>query len=401
MPELKLLEKMNPASYKGFEFLVPAESARRGQKVVVHEYPNSDKRYAEPLGIIPAIIDLTCIIHGEEYFDNRLIFEETLEQDGSGELIHPIYGSIEVQPGEFTVKSNQRRIGEFIFEVKFYVSEIVEPISFGGFGGAAFDQFELSVNALFAALEGAYMDPEDGFSLSGAVDSALGALDSVNEAINSVLDPIQSALASVSSTISKFRNGVFNIMKTAAGFKDSLLSTYNDLVQLKYDISTLANAWKDLIDFERTRPDKPDNTASRKIVKNNSEITAEHTRLMGLMGLIASDANTEFNNTDELENSLKFTDERFADYLEKEPGLLASDPEVRQAISLLRVMGKAALDKQASKIWRTTQINPGKSSMALTTYRYYGDLDNLDNMIKLNPSTSVANFKTKIRAVTK
>ena len=86
------IEKLNQASFRGIPFLVPNETAIRGQKVAIHEYPNLNKRFAEPLGKKPPIIELVCIIHTKDFFQRRADLELALETPGLGELIHPFYG---------------------------------------------------------------------------------------------------------------------------------------------------------------------------------------------------------------------------------------------------------------------------------------------------------------------
>lgn len=398
---ISIVEKLNPASFRGVPFLVPDETVTRGQKVAVHEYPNSDKRFAEPLGKIPSDIDLTGIVHGEFYFEERKDLERALEVAGQGELIHPIYGSIQAQPGKFTVTSNQRKVGEFIFTMKFYVSEDISPNPLPATKQTVDYAAGLAFGSMLDAVEALYEDPSDSNSLLGAVDTVLGALDAVNDAIDSVVDPIEAAFAATNTAIAQFRNGVYNIMQTGAGLKNSLLNVYNNFVQLSLDAATLTAAWDNLINFDQPETPAP-TTVQRTNRANNQNVAGSQANIGGLIGGLQAAANTDFNTTDDLQERSAFLDDTFNSLFEQESDSpLVTDPNLRASMANLRVVAKESLDNQKSKIWKQIEINPGKTSMSLTSYRYYGNLDQIANLIELNPDKSASNFNEVITAVVK
>ncbi len=398
--EIDIVGQLNQASFRGVEFLVPQETAARGQKVAIHEYPNSDERYAEPLGKLPPVIDLVCIVHGEFFFQNREALEVALETPGNGELVHPIYGSIQVQPGLFTVTSNQRRIGEFIFNAKFYTSKISTPVKSPATAESATFLADDARSELFDALEEEYESPFDSLGLTSIVDTILAIMNGITDAIDDVVGPIQSFVASTKSAINKFRNSVYKIMETATSLKASLEDVYNNFVQLSLDAETLADAWNSLIGYESDEEDQPDNTASRANRSNNTKAVAEQTRLIGLIGLMEATANTDYNTTEDLQSALDLIEVNYNNLMITDPGDLALNPATRAAIIKLRYTVKTVLDNQIGKIWRVADIDPGRTSISLVTYRYYGALDNVDSMIGLNPDINIANFNEQIKALT-
>ena len=411
--ELTLVERLLPASFRGVQFLVPEEEVIRGQKVAIHEYPNSDKRFAEPLGKIPSTINLTGIIDGfiatdddAETFKDRGSFvearfelERVLEESGVGELVHPFYGTVQVQAGEFTVRSNQRRVGEFVFRMIFYASEDVEPNPLPATENTASFLADAARAGVDNALLDSYENTIDSNAIQGAVDTVLGALDSVNNAIDSVVNPIESALAATNTAITQFRNGVYNIVQTAQSLKNSLTNTYNNLVQLTLDPDTLADAWDELIDFGG-EPDTDTDTVRRANKANNQRMIYEHTRITGLVGAFEAAAHTSFNTVDDLQDRITFLDEKYSEIFETdENGILSLDQSLRNAFLNLRANVKTALDDQTSKIWRITEVDPGKISMTLLSYRYYGTLDTVDTLVELNPEVDVAFINETIKVV--
>ena len=411
------------ARFRGFKFLMESENTSGGQEVALHEYPNRNDRFAEPMGEIPKILGMTCVIHGENYFQLRLDFERVLNTPGVSELIHPFYGAIDVQPGPFVVTTNQREIGKFTFNVTFYTSvDGIGPAPIG-FSSSTMSLFANDARfALGNALEGSYLDPEDGFDLGKAVDAALGALDAVQDGIDSVIGPLESAIATVSSTINEFRAKIFRIAQTGTRIKDAFANLYNDMLQLTLDPATLTTMWQDLINFgtetttaegrpgppNTSSPIGPTDTVKRNRNETNKSLIDEQARITGLIGLMESLAFTEFTTADELTVSVAVTDERFSSYFqeneqESETGVpsLAFNNDVRVSVLQLRAGLKNVLDAQLANIWRTVTERPGRSSMALTAYRYYGDHETLENIIELNPGVNAANFSKEITLVTK
>lgn len=411
------------AKIRGFKFLMVSENTSRGQKLALHEYPNRDDRFAEPLGKLPPILGMTCVIHGEDYFQNRLDFETILEIPGVTELTHPIYGVIDVQPGPFTVTSNQKEIGKFIFNVTFYTSaDGIGPAPIG-FSSSTMALFAINARlSLENAFEDSFIDPEDGFDLGKAVDSNLGALDSIQDGIDSVIGPIESAIATVSSTINEFRTKIFRIAQTGTRIKNAFTNLYNDMLQLTLDPATLTTMWQDMLVHgvetitTTGRSGPPDesseigstDTVKRERNETNNSVIEEQTRITGLIGVMESLAFTEFATADDIAIASIIVDERFRAYFqennqEAETGVvsLARDSDVRITVLQLKAGLKIVLDEQLANVWRTTEANPGFSSMALTAYRYYGNHETLENIIDLNHDVNSANFDKEITLVTK
>ena len=57
-----VLTYSHTASFKGFEFLFLTETTSSGKKTISHEYPNTDKRFVEEVGIIPKKIQMKKIM---------------------------------------------------------------------------------------------------------------------------------------------------------------------------------------------------------------------------------------------------------------------------------------------------------------------------------------------------
>ena len=117
-----ILDKLQPASFRDFQFLVPRSRVTEGRKTVAHEFVNSSNRFIEDLGGFPQKFSVTAIIHGADAIQQRDNFRELLNKPGSGILIHPSYGRKNVAvEGQYTASESDTELGEFRFEITFAI----------------------------------------------------------------------------------------------------------------------------------------------------------------------------------------------------------------------------------------------------------------------------------------
>lgn len=138
-----ILDKLQPASFRDFRFLVPRSQLRDGRKTVTHEFVNSNNRFVEDLGQFPNKFTVTAIIHGSDAIQQRDNFRAILNKSGSGILIHPSYGRQEVTvEGQYTVTDADTELGQFRFEITFAID-----------AGAAFPRLGQPTTSTVAASE--------------------------------------------------------------------------------------------------------------------------------------------------------------------------------------------------------------------------------------------------------
>jgi len=405
-------DSLYAASFRDVGFLVPSLSTDRGQKSVIHEYPNSNRRFVEPLGVFPPIFSLSGIVHGDDYFQQRANLERVLDLPGVGELIHPIYGAVQVRSLPYTVTFNQNRAGEFTFNMKFAISDVevlpnAEPATKQTASSSA-DAGRLAANN---ALGAGYVEPTNGIELASAADSILGAVDSVQDAMDAVIDPLEAGIATFNGTITRIRNRVNRIAQTAAGVQQSVQDMYLAALSIPATVDALSIAWDSLLNFNLGPSGNSSslgktNTVQRERNESNKSIIDEHTRVTATIGLFESFANTDFGTSEDLSTSLETAEDAYTRYFQENVSIdgiasLVSDQTLRSAVDQLRVNTRISLDDQLANTWRVTALDFNRSSMALTAYRYYGNLDNVTTLASLNPTVNVANFNRSIDAVTR
>lgn len=125
---MAILNSLLQGSFRGVPFLTSAVSTSGGRKIITYEFPDSDRRYVEDLGLFEKQFSFDIVTFGvqEEYFDNRDDLIEALDEPGPGILQHPYLingGILEVSVGSYTINEDQTESGKTKFSVDFIVTE--------------------------------------------------------------------------------------------------------------------------------------------------------------------------------------------------------------------------------------------------------------------------------------
>ena len=112
-------DRLLPASFRGVGFWIDQAKTPVGRKGQLHEYPQRDLPFFEDLGQQAKTHDLTAFIVGADCLEQRDKLLKALEQ-GSGELVHPWLGRLQVKVGECDMTHTLQDGGLVTFTLKFY-----------------------------------------------------------------------------------------------------------------------------------------------------------------------------------------------------------------------------------------------------------------------------------------
>ncbi len=113
-------DQLLPASFRGISFLIEQAAVPVGQKGQLHEFPQRDEPYFEPLGKQSQVHRMSAWVIGDDCFERRDKLQEALQAKGSGELVHPWLGRMQVKAGECELTHDRREGGVARFELTFY-----------------------------------------------------------------------------------------------------------------------------------------------------------------------------------------------------------------------------------------------------------------------------------------
>lgn len=227
------------ASFRGAEFEVTSRSWSSGRRNQVHEYPNKDIPYTEDLGKKAESYPVTAFVIGSDYKSKRDALRKACIQEGSGTLIHPDYGTIEVICDSISIKEDYSSQRMAIIELVFIeVGEKAIPETSIDYAG----QITSSAGSLTSAAKNSFVS---GFSLSDGVEGLTGLLGSISDLCTSSLDNIGTGIGYAEGLASDVQGAMNNIVAAssyALSLKTSAKALLNTPNGLASQIDTVFSA---------------------------------------------------------------------------------------------------------------------------------------------------------------
>jgi len=279
---MSILGDLLPGSFRGISFLIEESNVRGGRKTVTHEFPNSDRRYVEDLGLNNELITLNVSIPSASYFTRRDAIKAALEAEGYGTLVHPFYGLRNVAVISYSINESSSDLGYVKILIDFSVAqELLFP-------GAATTDSLLGgqVTALFDSLKAGFFKSYEWIASYGHnADSVLSGLNDITSIVSSIGDTFVSRSVFNADGSAQYYRSVFNDYDAnkAAYITSSSTSTvtnlYDNTRTLVEALDGLTNTGaqgfdvgRKLSKFELSEPITTGNTARHlsKVTNQNS-----------------------------------------------------------------------------------------------------------------------------------
>lgn len=379
---MSLLDELYPATFRGvpFEFK-GASRTSGGRKTVVHEYPNTDKRYVEDLGKLPRVFSLTGIIHGDGYLVRRDSLQMVLEQPGIGLLTHPFYGVILVTADPYMVVESDENLGIAVFNLTFRVSsenifpselqiaiDIVNDLVNGTKTSAAKD-----IKDIFHS-DRKY--PNNTVSASEHLDKIT---DTFNSAINSHSTDIEKKNKFISS-INSFDSNKFILIQDPESLGNELVDLYDDLNNLGLSDDDILSVNRLFFDFDFDELHEEPLTVQRVERAKNSLILKSVINSLSLIYSYRVAADKEYKTEEEIDDVFNSLEDQYK--------YLISDSNISNdtftLIEELRNNVRKVFDKERISAYKITEIETKDIPLSVLTYSYYGNTDNAESLMYLN-----------------
>ena len=374
--------QLRRASFRGVPFEVTSSNLSIGRRTQTFEYPQRDDPFTEDMGRSKRTIRITAFVVGYDYIARMKRLIAACEKPGSGRLIHPWLGSMEVTPTDLSApvfESNRVASVSLTFVES---GKLQYPNALLDVGAKCLSAAQMLVNAEFDEFVRT-------FDLSGAQDfvkeavglDLQGILNS--ETVQSVCDAFD--LADELATLSH------DVITLAEGGADALFNRVLDTYGLQGFASTV-HAWTDvshrfrsLTQSSELNSAKPQAVASRttseRIEKANA---AGQAMIRGLsvanMVVAASEIGT---GNDRLDASTPVQTAPYDDLIavrneileaiDEESLKVSSDP-IYEALCESRSAVYEAITQRAENQARLVSFKPSSVQPALVlAYDYYGD----------------------------
>lgn len=374
--------QLRRASFRGVPFEVTSSNLSIGRRTQTFEYPQRDDPFTEDMGRSKRTIRITAFVVGYDYIARMKRLIAACEKPGSGRLIHPWLGSMEVTPTDLSApvfESNRVASVSLTFVES---GKLQYPNALLDVGAKCLSAAQLLVNAEFDEFVKT-------FDLTGAQDfvkEAVGLdLQGIfnSETVQSVCDAFD--LADELATLSH------DVITLAEGAPDALFNRVLDTYGLRGFASTV-HAWTDvshrfrsLTQSSELNSAKPQAVASRttseRIEKANA---AGQAMIRGLsvanMVVAASEIGT---SNDRLDASTPVQTAPYDDLIAvrneileaiDEESLKVSSDLIYEALCESRSAVYEAITQRAEKQARLVSFKPSSVQPALVlAYDYYGD----------------------------
>jgi len=403
-----LLESLQQISFKGAEFLFSSQSQQGGRKSVVFEYPDQDQRVVQDLGKMLNIYNIVGVIYdnGFDYYSKRTALLNALNSEGSGTLVHPFEGDVEVFCTNYTFDEQLGALNVITFNMTFYeVGTVTFPTTSSSYGTnieGKFDNFINSISNDFSNFWGTTFGYLNNFNYSK---------DLLQNLINT-FDNIPSQLSSVGS-------GYFDFAKSVTDFNININSSVGDSSLLTNLTNTLFDSAGNLSDettdqytvasafFNYNAGDQIDVTTSGLDERElNRRILLQYINSQALIYAYTFTTQQTFSTNEEVKARSDALNDQFAtiilnnnytDISGRSQNLL-SDETVSE-LETLRSEAHGYLRDQDTSSQNIITVNIPRNSLIPLTYAYYGDLDLKDTLYNLNNLKSAINISGDFKII--
>ena len=201
------------ASFRGVPFQVESITDKGEKSLALHEYPYRPGAEVEDLGRKARVIPVKALFWGLSYKSGVEALVKALEKDGKGELVHPVFGSIEVCIRSWEVAHDAERAN--FATVSFEAVEAGPDNPFFA-GGSARSLAEKARDALLSGLQKA------------ADGAALGLMSTLGELAGKAASVKNAVLVELDGLLTVYDEGR-QVVRTAVQWLDAPRAFVADL----------------------------------------------------------------------------------------------------------------------------------------------------------------------------
>jgi prophage DNA circulation protein len=161
------------SSYNGVPFFFEREESSGGRDIAVHEFPGGDDPFLEDMGRKTRAFSGTCYLASDDVDTQAIALENVFETEGTGTLVLPLFGPVQVRCAEFTRSFDKDKLGYLAYSVRFIREGAPAPvISVPLLGQQVFDSVDAVASSLANIFPGALVanNPAD-YVLQAAIDA--------------------------------------------------------------------------------------------------------------------------------------------------------------------------------------------------------------------------------------
>lgn len=395
------LSNLHKASFRGEEFLYVTGNTTGGRKTVNHEFPQQDFRYVEDLGESLRTFSITGEIAGAFAQTKKQRLVKALATKGIGQLVHPFYGIVDVTPTTYTVVDDaSTRMGVFVFTMTFLESKPnVFPKSTGKNNSLINRLYNELYDFVETDLRGEYL-----VQFAKNIDNMANRIVRLVDVYNGILATIISFTDDKNqfdADLTKLSENAVEAASNADFLADAVITTQTSFDNLAVTPGGRFTANSKLFWFGS------EFGGETVFIANTEEIRQRDANRLLFNGAINTLALTSMYSAAisvQYQNDVELN--YFADKLEEAYQYLINDKnssiqdETLNKLITLRDEVRSFFDTLSITISKVINVETKETSVAVLAYKYYGNLDNYNEIIALNRTAMPIRISGDIRIVT-
>lgn len=398
---------MLPASFRGVEFRVRNEiQTNGGRRLILHEYLNSNTVFIEDIGEIPPKFSVDAFVHGSDWLEKKDALIQALNAEGSGRLILPSFGALEVKAFDYSVDQSQTSLGEVRFSLSFAVGRrLPGPTATLKTAEDVFQSGDNARSVLQDVLEDNWKIPEtqnnaltaiyDWTSVSTDILTATrnlltsGVIGETRAAVNNFVTSLPNLINLPTTLAQRIGAGVSGDLGIFSLISAGLIGGSGLVVMTEF-CSFGSGLHSNSIDIRNDVPNEnntiigdfniplwEENTFQR-IDRNDNRLSAVNfARVNAMVIAYEQAAAREYSTAVEIQNAreeLESIHDQLMRIDVQNRDILQSDPNVREAVEDVRISSLEILEQKEQRTFVLTEVNYGAPTSAfLIAYNLYAE----------------------------
>lgn len=250
-------------TFRGVAFAVKGEQSQNGgRRTVKREFPLRENGGADDIGKRLREYSFNAVIVGEDYFTRRDAFIQALDAPGPGELVHPNYGSLQIQVDTWSCKEDTSSGGSAEFSISFLPPlTTTAPVSTA-------DAAARTQTAADTAKDGLFGDFADGFDISDlSLHDVQALVDSATTYVNQITASIQQYFGVL--------DDLSDIMASAGALQASIGSLIHEPAQLAHQFDQLIGSVEGVADTAGQSFNAYSGMSSRMVYSSDTPSTVD------------------------------------------------------------------------------------------------------------------------------
>lgn len=375
------LDDLHSASFRGIPFLVSGARTTAGRKQAVHEYPDTDRRYVEDMGILQDKYEIEAIVHGVDWLQRRDSLRRALLEGGIGELVHPFYGSVQVVPEPHTVSERTSELGVVKFQLVFLrAEEGVYPEQGTSNLARVQEQADAVLAGVATDIAGTYTAP----TAATNIEDTRAQIEQIADVFTlrgGSVTQVKENISAYADALSAFEDSPYTILRTPATLASRLTSLFETYDVIAADVTDQLNLYfGELFTFGDDDITIPLTTVERIERATNRKVLRSAVKTNSLALAYGAATRVTYENDEQLT--------RNQTQLETQYQAVVADnnlsAETLETLQSLRNEARLFFEREAVNVYKVTTVATPVMPLTVLAYQYYGDTSKTDALLSLN-----------------